>query len=199
MRAYLGHIGHIAICRICKICRSMSQHTKLHIEHIWTYFLSYFAYCFAYFLSYPAYFRVIFFILFVIFCIFSCIFSGIFCILKQIGQGQFLQCSAKLESVVSRLRRFNWSCNPQEAGSGSIRAAAAQSSVTGNRCWSSLSGTQAGRHCCRASIGALLTTGKHVVLPSIHQWDLMELLQDMQNVKMQNVHSVKNMLNMLKI
>jgi hypothetical protein len=88
-----------------------------------------------------------------------------------------------------------WLCNPQEAGSGSIRAAAAQSSVTSNRCWSSCTG----RHCCRASIGALLTTGKHVILPSIHQWDLTKLLQDMPNVKMQNVKSMKTMLNMLKI
>ncbi len=71
-----------------------------------------------------------------------------------------MQCHAEPES--GRVEALMCFCNPQEAGSGSIRGAAARSSVTGDQCWSSCTG----RDCCRASIGALLT--KHIILPSIH-------------------------------
>ncbi len=115
--------------------------------------------------SYKNRFFVIFGILFVIFCILSCIF----CILKRTGQGQFLQCSTTQNLKALWVEALMCFCNPQKAGSGKIRAAAAWSSITGYQCWSSCTG----RHCCRASVGTLLTN--HVLLSSYPFWSLISL------------------------
>ena len=85
--------------------QNMSQYVSIYQITYWAYlniFLAIFCILFCILFVVSCILIVIFCILFVIFCIFSCIFSGIFCKVKQIGQGQFLQCSAKLESVVSR-------------------------------------------------------------------------------------------------
>ncbi len=160
---------------------NMLQYVTIYQVTYWAYLNIFFViFCipFAYFLSYSAYFLAYF-------LAYSVYWS------KQV-RASFCSAVPNLKSLW--VEALMWFCNPQEADSGSIREAAARSSVTGNRCWSS--GT--GRHYCRVRIGALLITGKHVILPSIHQWDLMKLLQKMQNAKMQNVPSMKNVLNMLK-
>ncbi len=135
-------------------------------------------------------------VLFVIFCIFFvifCLFSCIFCILKQTGQGQFLQCRAMPNLKAFWVEALMCFCNPQEAANGSIRAAAVWSSVTGNQCGSS----STSRHCYRAGSGDLLT--KHVLLPAIHPCELMKLLQNMHNVRMKNMQNMKYMLNILRL
>ncbi len=91
---YVEYAKYVAICRnISNYILSIFEHIFCHILHIVLHI----------FVNFCIFF-VIFCIIFVIFCMFFCIFSGIFCILvlKQIGQGQFLQSSAKLESVVRR-------------------------------------------------------------------------------------------------
>ncbi len=79
-------------------------------------------------------FSHIVFIFFILFCIFICIFCiflcilsifkqinpSIFYILKQIVPGQFLQCSLPKMKLLLRFSA------PQEAGSGSVSASAAQ-------------------------------------------------------------------------
>jgi hypothetical protein len=77
----LGILQYVKYAKYVAICHNIPNYILSIFEHI-------------FFLSYSAYFFVIFCIFFVIFCKFSGIFSGIFRILKQISQGQFLQCSA---------------------------------------------------------------------------------------------------------
>ncbi len=129
---YVEYKKYVAIC----------YNIPNYILSIFELFLVIFCILFCMFFVILCIFFVIFCIFSGIFCIFSCIFSGIFCILKQIGQGSF--CSAVPNLKALWADALMWFCNPQEAGSSSIRAATARSSVSGNRCWSR--GT--GRHCC---------------------------------------------------
>ncbi len=163
---HIGHTGHIEICRICKnvaICHNIPNWILGIFEHI---------------------FCSIFHMVLHIFCHILHIFLHIRNFEANRSEPvSAVQRHAELESVV------NWSFsvlyNPQEAGSGSIRTAAAWSSGTGRH----------GQHWHPTDQACSRT----VLLPSIYHWELTKLLQNMQNVRMQNMQNMNYMQNMLKL